>query len=72
MIDAWFKYGEHGLYDNHTKKFEDTNCVIRSRKVKDRQYNDQKKKKTIKKNKLQNTTKITKDCATLYPVKSGG
>ena len=45
MIDAWFKYGEHGLYDNHTKKFEDTNCVIRSRKVKDRQYNDQKKKK---------------------------
>jgi hypothetical protein len=31
-----------------------------------------KEKKTIKKNKLQNTTKITKDCATLHPVKSGG
>jgi hypothetical protein len=45
MIDAWFKYGEHGLYDNHAKKFEDTNWVIRSRKVKDRQYNDQKKRK---------------------------
>jgi hypothetical protein len=28
MIDAWFKYGEHGLYDNHAKKFEDTNWVI--------------------------------------------
>jgi len=43
MIDVWIKYGEHVLYDNQTKKFEDTNWVIRSREVKkDRQYNDQK------------------------------
>ena len=35
-----------GIYEQHClkEKFEDTKGVIRSRKSKDRQYNDQKKK----------------------------
>jgi hypothetical protein len=37
------------------RKVEDTKVVIRNRKLKDRQYNDQKKKKKRTNNDLQNT-----------------
>ena len=50
------------------QKFEDTNAVIRSRKSKDRQLDDQKKKD----NDLQNTTHKTKDRATRTQLKIGG
>ena len=49
------------------QKFEDTNVVIRSRKSKDRQLDDQKKKD----NDLQNTTHKTKDRATQTQLKTG-
>ena len=46
------------------EEFEDTKGVIRSRKSKDRQYNDQKKKDKRTNNDLQNTTRKTKDRTT--------
>ena len=56
-----------GIYGYHRfkEKFEDTKGVIRSRKSKDRQHNDQKKK-----NNLQYITKKTKDWATRTPLKT--
>ena len=56
-----------GIYGYHSckEKFEDTKGVIRSRKSKDRQHNDQKKK-----NNLQYITKKTKDWATRTPLKT--
>jgi len=46
--------------------------VIRSRKSKDRQHNDQKKKDKRIKNDLQNITQKTNDWATRIPLKTGG
>ena len=46
---------------NANKKFEDIKGVIRTRKSKDRQYNDQKKKVKKRKKDLQNTTEKTKN-----------
>ena len=42
-------------------KFEDTICVIRRRKAKDRQHNSQKKKDKRTNNDLKNTTQNSKD-----------
>jgi len=42
------------------RKVEDTKRVIRSRKLKDRQYNGQKKKDNRTNNNLQNTTQKTR------------
>jgi protein required for attachment to host cells len=46
-----------------SKKFEDTKGVIRSRKLKDRQNQGQKKKDNRTNNDLQNITQETKDRA---------
>ena len=46
------------------EKFEDAKGVIRSRKSKCRQYNDQKKKYKRTNNDLQNITQKTKDQTT--------
>jgi ribosomal protein L44E len=51
------------------EKFEDSKAVTRSRKSKDRQYNDQAKKYKRTNNDLQNTTKKTEDWATRTPLK---
>jgi hypothetical protein len=52
-------------------KFEDTKGLIRSRKMKDRQYNGQRKKGKRTNNYLRNITQKTKDWATLTHYKSG-
>jgi hypothetical protein len=50
------------------RKVEDTKVVIRNRKLKDRQYNDQKKKKKRTNNDLQNTIqKLKIESATRTP-----
>jgi hypothetical protein len=43
------------------EQFEDTKRVIKSRKSKDRQYNEQNKNIKMTNNDLQNTTEKTKD-----------
>jgi len=52
--------------------FDDTKGAIRSRKSKNKQYNDQKKKYTRTNNDLQNIQPKTNDWATRTPLKSGG
>jgi hypothetical protein len=54
------------------EEFEDTKGVIRMRKSKDIQCNDQKKKDKRTNNDLQNITQKTKDRETQTPVKAGG
>ena len=53
------------------EKSEDTKRVIRSRKSKNKQCNDQKKKVKGTNNGLQNTTQITIIRATRTPLRSG-
>ena len=53
-------------------EFEDTKGVIRSRKLKDRQYNDLKKKDKRTNNDLQNITQKNKDRITGTPLKKPG
>jgi hypothetical protein len=52
-------------------EFEDIKGVIRIRKLKDRQHNDQKKKDKRTNNDLQNITHKTKDRVTRTPLKPG-
>ena len=56
----------------YKKTFEDTKEEIRIRNLKDRQYNDQKKKIKWRNNDLQNITQKTKDQTTRNPLKPGG
>ena len=63
------------FYDRKTRiqlkieEFEDTKGAIRTRKLKDRQHNDQKKKD---KQRSTNISHKTKDRATQTPLKTGG
>ena len=52
-------------------KFEDNKVVIRRRKLKDRKYNDQKKKETEINNDSQSSTQKTKDWETRIQPKTG-
>ena len=54
-----------------SKEFEDTNGVLRIRKSKDRQHNDQMKKDNRTNNDLTNSTQKTTDRATRTPLKQG-
>ena len=54
-----------------SKEFEDTNGVLRIRKSKDRQHNDQMKKDNRTNNDLTNSTQKTTDRATRTPLKTG-
>jgi len=54
------------------EKFEDTNGVIRSRKSKDKQHNDQRKKHKRSGDDLLNITQKTNDRAMQTPLKTGG
>ena len=54
-----------------SEEFEDTKGVIRIRKSKDIQHNDQKKKDKRTNNDLQNITQKTKDRVTPTPLKTG-
>jgi len=55
-----------------SKEFEDTKGVLRIRKSKDRQHNDQMKKDNRTNNDLTNSTQKTTDQATRTPLKTGG
>ena len=50
------------------EKFKDTKVVIKSRNLKDRPYNGQRKKDKKTNNDRQNTTQKTKDGATQTPL----
>jgi hypothetical protein len=55
------------------EKFEDTKWVIRrSKRKKNRQYNDKQKKEERTENDLQNTTQKTKGRVTRTPLQTGG
>jgi len=54
------------------EKYEDTKGIIRICKLRDRQYNSQKKKDKKTNNDLKNTTLKTKDRATRTLLKTGG
>ena len=77
MYNSWYSF--HVLYivlefycQLHVrKKFEDTKGVIRSRKLKDRQNQGQKKKDNRTNNDLQNITQETKDRAKRTLLKAG-
>ena len=49
------------------ERFEGTKMIIRSRKLKDKQYHGQMKKDRMTNNEIQNITQKTNDLVTLTP-----
>ena len=62
VFSLWYAFFED--------KFEDTKGVIRIRKSKDRQYNDEKKKRIKGQATIYKITQKTKDRATRTPLKT--